>query len=162
MDILQQELAGGFADFEQTVRVAVRLVGASLFGAIIGYEREASGKSAGLRTHMLVALGAAIFAVASIQSGMDMSDVSRVVRGVAAGIGFIGAGAILKVQHERHVQGLTTAAAVWLTAALGVAAGVGRLGVAAFGAALAWVILAVVARLEARAGRQKGESASSR
>jgi putative Mg2+ transporter-C (MgtC) family protein len=153
MEILQQELAATLPNPDETVRVVLRLLAAALFAAVIGYEREASGKSAGLRTHMLVGLGSAIFAVASLQAGMEMGDISRVVQGVAAGIGFIGAGAILKMERERHIEGLTTAAAIWLTAALGVAAGVGRLGVAAVGAALAWVILAVLARVESRARR---------
>ena len=72
---------------------------------------------------------------------------SRVIQGVAAGIGFIGAGAILKVTSEREIQGLTTAAGIWMTAAIGLAAGLGRLGLAAIGVALAWIILAIINRL---------------
>ena len=99
---------------------------------------------------MLVALSSAIFVIAPLEAGMDTSDVSRVIQGVAAGIGFLGAGTILKLSDEREVHGLTTAAGIWLTAALGIAAGLGRLGLGAMTALLAWLILAVLARLEAR------------
>jgi putative Mg2+ transporter-C (MgtC) family protein len=150
MEILRQELAAGLPALDEAVRIVVRLIGATILAAIIGYERESSGKSAGLRTHMLVALGSAIFVLASLQSEMRVDDVSRVIQGVASGIGFIGAGAILKVTSDREIQGLTTAAGIWMTAALGVAAGMGRLGLAALGTALAWIILAALARFERR------------
>jgi putative Mg2+ transporter-C (MgtC) family protein len=148
MDILREELLASIPDAEQTIRIVLRLVAASIFAAVVGYERERTGKAAGLRTHMLVGLGSAIFVIAPLQSGMDIADVSRVVQGVASGIGFIGAGAILKLTSEREIRGLTTAAGIWMTAAVGVAAGMGRLGLAAIGVALAWTILAVLARLE--------------
>jgi putative Mg2+ transporter-C (MgtC) family protein len=148
MDILQNELMSGLPTAEQSVRIAVRLLGATLLAAIVGYERERTGKSAGLRTHMLVALSSAIFVLAPLEAGMHVADLSRVVQGVAAGIGFIGAGAILKMTTEREIQGLTTAAGIWMTAAVGVAAGMGRLGLAAMSVALAWVILAILARFE--------------
>jgi putative Mg2+ transporter-C (MgtC) family protein len=103
---------------------------------------------------MLVALGSAIFVLAAAESGMPMADLSRVVQGVAAGIGFIGAGAILKVTTEREIQGLTTAAGIWMTAAIGVGAAMGRWGLAAISVVLAWVILAVLARLEPKTARK--------
>ena len=147
MDIIQDELWAGLPSVEQTIRIVLRLLAASIFAAVIGYERERTGKSAGLRTHMLVALGSAIFVLASAESGMELADVSRVVQGIASGIGFIGAGAILKVTREREIQGLTTAAGIWMTAAVGLAAGMGRLGLAAIAAGMAWIILAAMARL---------------
>ena len=148
MDILQNELLSGLPSVDQTIRILLRLLAATLLAGIVGYERERTGKSAGLRTHMLVALSSAIFVLAPAESGMDIADISRVVQGVATGIGFIGAGAILKVTSEREIQGLTTAAGLWMTAAVGLAAGMGRLGLATIGVALAWVILAILARLE--------------
>ena len=90
--------------------------------------------------------------LAPLETGMATSDLSRVIQGVAAGIGFIGAGAILKLTDARVIEGLTTAAGIWLTAALGLAAGMGRFGVAAISALMAWLILALVARLEIRRG----------
>lgn len=86
------------------------------------------GKPAGLRTHMLVALGSALFVVASLEFGMSSSDLSRVIQGLATGIGFIEGGAIFKLNEEREITGLTTAAGIWLTAAVGVAVGDGALG----------------------------------
>jgi putative Mg2+ transporter-C (MgtC) family protein len=75
---------------------------------------------------------------------------SRVIQGLATGIGFIGAGAIIKMESTREIRGLTTAAGIWMTAALGVAIGLGQLGTAAVGLLLAWIVLAVVIKLEAR------------
>jgi putative Mg2+ transporter-C (MgtC) family protein len=153
MDILIRELAAGMPDLPEGIRVVFRLLAAALFGAVVGYERERTGKSAGLRTHMLVSLSSAIFVVAPLEAGMSVGDLSRVIQGVAAGIGFIGAGAILKLEDARAIEGLTTAAGIWLTAALGLAAGTGRYGLAAISAVMAWLILAVVSRLEIRQGK---------
>ena len=150
MDLLWNELTGGIPDAQEFLRVVIRLVSASLLGAIVGYERERTGKSAGLRTHMLVALASALFVVAPLELGVAQADISRIIQGVAAGLGFIGAGAILKRSDQGEIQGLTTAAGIWMTAATGIAAGLGSLGVALIGVALAWVILAVLARLERR------------
>jgi putative Mg2+ transporter-C (MgtC) family protein len=150
MDIFWNELAAGVPDLTQAIRILSRIAVATLLGAVIGYERERTGKAAGLRTHMLVALSSAMFVIAPLEAGMSASDVSRIIQGVAAGIGFLGAGTILKLSGEREVQGLTTAAGIWMTAAVGVAAGLGRLGLAIICVVLAWMILAVVARLEGR------------
>ena len=95
-------------------------------GAGIGYQRERAGKAAGVRTHVLVSSGAALFTLVSIYgfSGAVV-DISRVAAGVVVGIGFIGAGVILRGQREEEVAGLTTAATIWITAAVGLAAGAG-------------------------------------
>jgi putative Mg2+ transporter-C (MgtC) family protein len=117
-------------------------------GAVLGLQREFARAAAGLRTHMLVALAATIFVLVPPRAGMSPEDLSRVIQGVATGIGFLGAGAILKLTSEREIHGLTTAASLWMTTAVGVAVGLGRLGVAAVSVALAWVILSVLARVE--------------
>ena len=124
--------------------VCVRMLVAVVLGAILGYERESAGASAGLRTHMLVALGSALFVLIPLQAGMQLGDISRVLQGVTAGIGFLGAGAILKLQDEKQITGLTTAAGVWLTAAVGVAAGMGREGTAVLSALFALGILSLL------------------
>jgi putative Mg2+ transporter-C (MgtC) family protein len=148
METFLNEMVSGLPSGEQAFRVFIRLLAATLLGAVVGYERERTGKSAGLRTHMLVAVSSAMFVLAPLEAGMSTSDVSRIIQGIATGIGFIGAGAILKVTGDREIQGLTTAAGIWLTAAVGLAAGLGRLGLAAIGVALAWIILYIVARIE--------------
>lgn len=148
METFLNELVSGLPSGEQAFRVFIRLLAATLLGAVVGYEREQTGKSAGLRTHMLVAVSSAMFVLAPLEAGMSASDVSRIIQGIATGIGFIGAGSILKVTSDREIQGLTTAAGIWLTAAVGLAAGLGRLGLAAIGVALAWIILYIVARIE--------------
>ncbi|HEU4638799.1 MAG TPA: MgtC/SapB family protein, partial [Candidatus Binatia bacterium] len=124
------------------------LIVAMIFGAVIGIQRERAGKPAGLRTHMLVALGAAVFVIASGEFGMNADSISRVIQGLVTGIGFLGAGAILKLYDKRAVEGLTTAAGIWMTAALGVAVGLGRFGLALVATLLAWMTLSLVRQME--------------
>ena len=140
---IQQEFSD-LGDASDITRVVVRLLVAVLLGAMLGYERESVGASAGLRTHMLVSLGSALFVLIPLQAGMRIEDVSRVLQGVTAGVGFLGAGAILKSQHDNQITGLTTAAGVWLTAAVGVAAGMGREATAILSAVFALVILSLL------------------
>jgi putative Mg2+ transporter-C (MgtC) family protein len=97
---------------------------------------------------MLVALGAALFVIAALQAGLDKADLSRVIQGVVAGIGFLGAGAIIKLSEKEQVKGLTTAASIWATAAIGVTAGMGHVATAAVSTLLALVILAALPRVE--------------
>lgn len=136
-------------DLAEATVVCVRLGVATLLGALIGYDRERRGKAAGLRTHMMVSLGAALFVLVPLRSGMEIADSSRVLQGVIAGIGFLGAGAILKHDAGRFIQGLTTAASIWVAAAVGVAAGMGRETTAVMGTLTALFILVIVGRLEA-------------
>jgi len=148
MNVVWDELAAGFPDAESMIRLTVRLIVAMIFGAVIGIQRERAGKPAGLRTHMLVALGAAVFIIASGEFGMNPDSISRVIQGLVTGIGFLGAGAILKLYEKRAVEGLTTAAGIWMTAALGVAVGLGRFGLALVATSLAWMTLSLVRQLE--------------
>jgi putative Mg2+ transporter-C (MgtC) family protein len=143
-----QELFPGVNDWTHIVRVLIRLILACLFGAIVGFERETEKKAAGLRTHMLVSLGAALFTLIPQEFKMTSADLSRIIQGIAAGIGFLGAGCILKLSDEHRIQGLTSAAAIWLTAAAGTAIGAGWLWPALLGVCLTWIILYVVHRLD--------------
>ena len=106
------------------LELPIRLVGADLLGAAIGSEREIRGQGAGLRTHMLVALGSALFMTISIYGFPDINkfDASRVAAGVVGGLGFLCAGIIMK---NRHISGLTTAAGLWVTGAVGLGMGGG-------------------------------------
>src|SRR5687768_10340506 len=151
MDLIADELFN-VPGATQTVTVIVRLVAAAVLGGILGAERESEGKAAGLRTHMLVALGAALFVIAPREAGLARGELASVVQGVAAGIGFIGAGTILKLTQREEIKGLTTAASIWLTAAVGVGAGIGPLWVPVVCAGCAWIILDVFARVEKRIG----------
>lgn len=128
-------------DVAEVTRLCLRLLIAMILGGVLGFERERSGASAGFRTHMLVALGSALFVLVPLQAGTDLSDMSRVLQGVIAGIGFLGAGAILKSSDDQQVRGLTTAASIWLTAAIGIAAGMGREATAVLSTLFALVIL---------------------
>lgn len=142
MEIFLNELTAGLPDSTQFAHMLVRLIAAMLLGAVVGIQRERSGKAAGLRTHILVAMGTTMFVLGSTSSGMSLEGVSRVIQGLATGIGFIGAGAILKLSDTREIQGLTTAAGIWMTAAIGVAVGLGNLGLAILATILTWIILA--------------------
>lgn len=135
-------------DAAEATRILVRLAMATLLGAVIGYEREHRGKAAGLRTHMLVSLGAAIFVLAPLQSDMPIADVSRVLQGIITGIGFLGAGAIIKFSRHQEIKGLTTAATIWVAAAIGIAAGMGRETTAIVSTLATLFILVVLGRLE--------------
>jgi putative Mg2+ transporter-C (MgtC) family protein len=137
------------------VRVSVRLLVAAALGALLGWEREHAGKAAGLRTHMLVALGGALFVLVPLQAGMNSADLSRVVQGVVAGVGFLCAGTILKTAGEDQVRGLTTAAGLWMTAAIGVAAGMGREMTALLSALLAFAVLALEGPITRMIGKRK-------
>ena len=145
---LQAEFAD-ITDASPLTRITVRLLMAALLGGILGFEREQKGKAAGVRTHMLVALGAALFVLVPQMSGSQADAMSRVVQGVIAGIGFLGAGTILKNQEgdEGHVRGLTTAAGLWMTAAIGVSAGLGREATAVLSTVLALIILGVMPKI---------------
>jgi putative Mg2+ transporter-C (MgtC) family protein len=140
----------GFPDREHVVRVAVRLLVAALFGGIVGLERWREGKQAGMRTHMLVCLGSALFVLAPAELGFQFNDLSRVIQGLVTGIGFLGGGTILKLSQERQIKGLTTAAGIWLTSGVGMAVGLGALWPALLGTALGWIILSWIGYVEHR------------
>lgn len=135
-------------DLRELVRMLVRLLAALAVGALIGYEREKRGKAAGLRTHMLVSMGTTLFVVATIEGGMQEDATSRVIQGIVTGIGFLGAGVIMKIHESRQIRGLTTAAGIWMTAAASVAIGLGQIGLGLIAAGLAWVVLAIMDRFE--------------
>jgi len=154
MEILWQELTFGLPDAQQLAHIVIRLIAAIILGAVIGFEREKAGKAAGLRTHVLVALGTCVFVVACAGSGMDSDGLSRVIQGIVTGIGFVGAGSILKLNEERDIQGLTTAAGIWMTAAVGVAVGLGTLGLALLATILTVIILAFIGRIDNKAEKK--------
>lgn len=148
IDLFMEEIGAGFHELQDFIRVGVRLTLASVFGAIIGLQRERSRKPAGVRTHILVAAGSALFVLGALEFGMDGDPLSRVIQGLVTGIGFIGAGAILKLQEEREIEGLTTAAGIWMTAGIGLVVGMGRFGLAFVAVFLTWFVLAVVKKAE--------------
>ncbi|OWY67476.1 hypothetical protein B7486_31500 [cyanobacterium TDX16] len=136
--------------------ICFRLAMALVFGAILGVERQIGRKPAGLRTHMLVSLGSALLIliplqiVATAEEGRDA--ISRVIQGIAAGVGFIGAGEILRETQVQsridRVRGLTSAAAIWVSAGLGIAAGCGLWQTGLVSSVLALIVLTVFKRLE--------------
>jgi putative Mg2+ transporter-C (MgtC) family protein len=158
VSVVLDTLAFEFSDLgdaEALTRVVVRLLLAALLGGLLGLEREFTGKSAGLRTHMLVALGSAMFVVSSIEAGLDAEALSRVIQGLLAGVGFVCAGSILKSNDREQVFGLTTAAGLWMTAAIGVAAGLGRELLAVLSTLLTLGILVLEQPIQRRLDRRR-------
>jgi putative Mg2+ transporter-C (MgtC) family protein len=135
------QLLDGLWDPQQTLRALLRVLVGLCCGACIGYQREQVGKAAGLRTHIIVAGGAAVAVAAPFESGMGDDALSRVIQGLLTGVGFLGAGAILKLRDALDVRGLTTAAGIWMTCAIGVAAGLGRFAIAILATAATWYVL---------------------
>ncbi len=145
---LWQELASGFPGDVETARIAVRLLAAIVLGGVVGLQRAHVGKVAGMRTHILVAMGAAMVAMLPHLTAMSTADASRIIQGTLTGIGFIGGGVILKMSEEHQIVGITTAASIWLTATVGIATGIGRLGLAVVGTVLAYLTLSFFGWLE--------------
>jgi putative Mg2+ transporter-C (MgtC) family protein len=128
------------------IDVFLRLALAAGLGGAIGLEREYRHKPAGLRTNMLIALGSALFSILSVELGTAAGSPDRVAAQVVTGIGFLGAGAILR--SGENVHGLTTAATIWVNAAIGMAAGLGAYSAAAGGATLTLIVLALLPVME--------------
>jgi putative Mg2+ transporter-C (MgtC) family protein len=128
---------------------ALPLASATLLGGLLGFERELRGRFAGLRTHIMVATSSAMFVLAGMAfvpaSGPELS---RIIQGIAAGVGFIGAGTVLKLREHAEVKGLTTASSIWMAAAVGTASGVKLYGLAICGTVLALIVLTGVLSAE--------------
>ncbi|QXB03316.1 MgtC/SapB family protein [Aeromonas sp. FDAARGOS 1416] len=131
-------------DIKQMTQIVLRLLVAGLLGGLLGYEREQKGKSAEIRTHMLVSIGAALFVLIPQQAGASTADLTRVLQGLTAGVGFLGAGTIILGTRQTETKGLTTAAGIWVTAAIGIAAGMGRESTAVLATLIALFILTIV------------------
>lgn len=162
---IAQTVATEFSDVDdlaQATRIVVRLGLAALLGGLLGLEREHKGKAAGVRTHMLVAMGSALFVLIPQQAGIAPADLSRVIQGLVAGIGFLCAGTILKSDDQDRVRGLTTAAGLWMTAAIGMAAGLGREVTALISTVLALVVLAMVPLVVKAVDRQPPDAPRER
>ena len=146
---ISQALAREFAlpDAGTTTVIVVRLLTAAVLGGMLGMERESKGRAAGLRTHILVSVGSALFVMAPLLSGIAPGDVTRVMQGIVSGIGFLGAGAIIKLQHDERIEGLTTAAGIWMVSAIGMAAGMGMEIMALATTLIALVVVALIPRI---------------
>lgn len=132
------------AETEFLIRVGL----ATILGGLLGLEREVHDRPAGLRTHMLVSMGAALFTMASLEFAGSNVDPTRIAANIVVGIGFIGAGAIFK--EENKVKGLTTAADLWVIAAVGMLSGMGLYWHAGIAGVFAWLVLIIGRRLKAK------------
>ncbi len=153
----------GLAFQKADLVVLFRLLAAALAGGFIGWNRFRAGKPAGVGTHALVALGAALFLVVPARMAPPTADgISRVIQGIATGVGFLGAGEIFRSATQgKQVQGLTSAAAIWATAGVGVIAGCGSGFVVLSAIAIILLILVVAPRLERRFSPKKAEPSRS-
>jgi putative Mg2+ transporter-C (MgtC) family protein len=135
-------------------RDLVRLLVAAVLGGLLGVERQQEGKAAGMRTHMIVSVGAALFALLPLETagdqltGEQLAQLSRVMQGIVTGIGFLGAGTILKLSDQHEIKGLTTAASIWLAAGIGMGVGIGWLWPSLFGTLLGLLILFLMHHVE--------------
>jgi putative Mg2+ transporter-C (MgtC) family protein len=126
-----------------------RIGAAALLGGALGFERGWKGRAAGLRTHMMVSIGCAVFVLTGLEvAGEHQEAATRAIQGIAAGIGFLGAGTILKLDRELEVVGLTTASSIWLAAALGTAAGLGAYTMAVVTVLISLFVLVVLGWIE--------------
>ena len=155
METLWNELSSGFPDPQHLIVILIRVVASAMLGAAIGFEREHAGKKAGLRTHILVSTGTTVFVLAGLNSGMQQDAISRVIQGIITGIGFVGAGSILKREEDKKIEGVTTSAAIWMAAAIGVAVGLGSLGLAIIATVLSLIVLRITFWFENRAMKSK-------
>lgn len=149
-NVFWEEITAGLPSTRQLIQVVIRLLAATLLGSAIGYERKRAGKPGGVRTHSLVCLGTSVLLLSCWQAGMELEDVSRVLQGIITGIGFLGGGTILKLSAQKDIQGLTSAASIWMTAAIGINVGLGAIAVAFLGTVIALLILTVTGRFETR------------
>ncbi len=148
-------------DSHQVIRIMTRLGAAILVGTLVGLQRELTHKPAGLRTHMLVALGTGLFIVGGTEAQMLHDDISRIVQGLATGIGFLGAGTILKLTPDKEIHGLTTAAGIWMTAAASAAAALGQFTVALVGVGFGLLVLIAFRKLERELGHHVRKDAET-
>jgi putative Mg2+ transporter-C (MgtC) family protein len=155
LESILNDLGIGPFDARQIAVFAFRLFTAAILASILGLEREAKGRAAGFRTHMLVALGAALFTMVPVEAAEGDPDLANIVKGIAAGVGFLGAGAILKKQSEEEIEGITTAASIWLTAAMGLAVGAGQIVLATIATVIAWTILYILSAIVSNGGQKK-------
>jgi putative Mg2+ transporter-C (MgtC) family protein len=136
-------------DLELLGQMVLALLAAAFLGGLIGLEREAKGRWAGLRTHMMVSLGSCLFVLVGVASTRaSPAELSRVIQGIATGVGFIGAGTIIKLTDQVEVKGLTTASSIWLAAAIGTTCGMELYELAFAVTVLAMVILVVLRPIE--------------
>jgi putative Mg2+ transporter-C (MgtC) family protein len=136
---------------DQQFVIALQLILAAFLSMVVGWERERKQREAGVRTHMLIGMGSCLFTALSIY-GFPGSDPARVASQILPGLGFIGAGAILK--HGTSIQGLTTAASIWVTAAVGMAVATGAWFLAICVSLLVWFVLSIVQRLKSDGSMQ--------
>lgn len=142
-----------FDPHSASAELILRLLLAAGLGGVIGAEREYRRKPAGLRTNILIAVGAALFTIVSIQLGAQGGAPDRVASTIVTGIGFLGAGAIMR--HGESVHGVTTAATIWVNAGVGMAAGLGQFTMAAVATVVTLAVLVVIAPIEAYFERRR-------
>jgi putative Mg2+ transporter-C (MgtC) family protein len=140
-----------------------RIGAAALLGGVLGLEREWKGHWAGLRTHMMVSIGCSVFVLCGLEVASDQKEsVTRVIQGIASGIGFLGAGTILKLDQKQEIKGLTTASSIWLAAALGTIAGMAEYALAVAAALISLFVLGALGPMEKFFEKRQAENRRER
>ena len=148
MNILWEELTAGLTTHDYLLRVFVRLFAAIVLGGLLGLQRVSARKPSGLRAHTLVCVGTTVVLLSCSAADLSLDATSRALQGIIIGIGFMGAGSILKLSEEHLVAGLTASTRIWTTAAVGIAIGLGQLGIALITTILVILVLAMFRVLE--------------
>jgi putative Mg2+ transporter-C (MgtC) family protein len=148
MDELWHDYSADLSDPSILLRIVIKMSLCVLLGSIIGLNREHAGENAGWRTHILVTMASAAFVMALHESGVTLVAMVPLVAGMATGVGFLGAGVILRLPDSERIKGLTTAASIYLTAAVGCAIGLGRLWLPFVASLFGWFTLAYMRRWE--------------
>jgi len=148
-----------------SAQIVIRLAAATFIGGVLGLDREVHSKPAGMRTHALVSLGAALMTVTTLEllggPNVDRAAITRTIQGIIAGVGFLGGGAILRAKDREEVTGLTTAASIWIVAALGIACGGGLWVSASVSVLLSLLVLIIGRRVEGYVHRHFGRRESN-
>jgi putative Mg2+ transporter-C (MgtC) family protein len=154
MNVLWEELTAGLGNQDQVLRVMIRLCTAILCGAFIGLQKVRATKPSGLRTHTMVCLGTTLVLLSCSSAGISREAIATVVQGIVIGIGFVGAGSILKSSEEHLIHGLTASVRLWTTATIGIAIGLGRVGIGVIATILIVLLLNAISTLEGRMGKR--------
>lgn len=161
MDIIPDVFSVGRIDPTQLLRVTLRLIAATMLGAVVGSAQAKVANAIGLRVYVLVALAAALFVLMPAEAGLPMGDLSWAIQGVVVGSGIVAAGTMLRRTVEREIDGLPVAAGLWLTAAIGLAMGLGQLWIAIFSSILGWTVLVGVGMLEQQITKHRARSSDT-
>lgn len=158
MDIVQDVVTAQHIEVSHLLRVTVRLVVATFLGALVGFQQARSGTAVGLRVHMRVSQGAALLVIVLTGVGTPIRDMVWIIQGLVVGMSIVAGGVMLKISAEGTIEALPAAAGIWMTAAIGVAVGLGRLWTALLGVVLGCIMLALIDIVEQHSVKRRAKA----